>query len=128
MFMPPVWALLGQHDPSRGRVSLFRVITDSQRCEDLALVRAIKALVCKHLVANAHNEDLNCGISYETLAICEGYDGVEDYCRRVVTPLGEDARSLVPKAIPEALGADLRVVLLDRQGALSIEDYPLGCQ
>lgn len=89
---------------------------------DLALVRALRHVAAACLRKLAHDEEASAGISYEVVCLAQGYGGVEDFCQRVVLPMGTEAEGVVLGALPAALGVGLRVVLLDRRGA---KDVPL---
>mmetsp|Transcript_27201 Transcript_27201/g.77553 ORF Transcript_27201/g.77553 Transcript_27201/m.77553 type:complete len:369 (+) Transcript_27201:213-1319(+) len=89
---------------------------------DLALVRALRHVAAACLRKLAHDEEASAGISYEVVCLAQGYGGVEDFCRRVVLPMGTEAEGVVLGALPAALGVGLRVVLLDRRGS---KDVPL---
>ncbi|CAK0833999.1 unnamed protein product [Prorocentrum cordatum] len=72
--------------------------------------------------AGPRRGEASAGISYEVVCLAQGYGGVEDFCRRVVLPMGTEAEGVVLGALPAALGVGLRVVLLDRRGS---KDVPL---
>uniref|UniRef100_A0A7S1B1P2 ubiquitinyl hydrolase 1 n=1 Tax=Noctiluca scintillans TaxID=2966 RepID=A0A7S1B1P2_NOCSC len=87
-----------------------------QNTVDLALIRAVRHLVADHLVSNADSLGES-GISYDVVCMAQGYDNVSDFCRKVVLPLGVEAEGIVLNGVPQALGIDLRVALLDRSGS-----------
>lgn len=84
---------------------------------DGALVLGLRRLAAAHLTEK--KEDLvdgpSEGISYDIIARSEGYEGgVEEFCSKVVLPMGKEAEGVVLHALPKALGVDLHLVFLDR--------------
>lgn len=82
---------------------------------DLAFIRALRCLTAEHLSKHADDDDANGGISFSTVCVAQGYTGVDDFCRRVVLPLGVEAQDIVLNALPQALDIGLRVAILDRR-------------
>lgn len=83
---------------------------------DQALVRACRRLVRHFLIEHADEAAPN-GMTYSELvhALDATYADVEDFCARVVDPMGRDAETLALDALPMQLGVGLRLWILDRR-------------
>lgn len=88
---------------------------------DQALIRACRRLVRLFLIGHADVE-MPSGLTYEALAqaLDTHYTGIDDYCRRVVDPMGRDAETLALDALPLQLGVGLRVWILDRRDEVDL--------
>mmetsp|Transcript_4560 Transcript_4560/g.10644 ORF Transcript_4560/g.10644 Transcript_4560/m.10644 type:complete len:345 (+) Transcript_4560:49-1083(+) len=88
---------------------------------DQALIRACRRLVRLFLVGRAHQK-LPIGLTYAELA--RGLDvthtSVEEFCSRVVDPMGRDAETLALEALPRQLGVGLRLWILDRRDEVAL--------
>lgn len=90
-------------------------------CVDQALIRASRRLVRIYLVRNAERKTPS-GLTYSELvrALDGEYADVEDFCARVVDPMGRDAETLVLDALPRQLGIGLRLWILDRRDEIDL--------
>mmetsp|Transcript_7963 Transcript_7963/g.23636 ORF Transcript_7963/g.23636 Transcript_7963/m.23636 type:complete len:417 (+) Transcript_7963:52-1302(+) len=88
---------------------------------DQALIRACRRLVRIFLMEQADKASPS-GLTYSELvrALDVSYAGVEDFCARVVDPMGIDAETLVIDVLPKQLGVGLRVWLLDRREGVDL--------
>lgn len=95
---------------------------------DLALVRALRHLTARHMIANADDPEACHGISFRMLCDAQGLGTPERFCEQTVLPMGVEAETLVMSAIAPALCMSLRIALLDRGEAsgLCFEDYKAG--
>ncbi|CAK0889400.1 unnamed protein product [Prorocentrum cordatum] len=93
---------------------LLRVMSNPDRSEDLALVRALRVLVAQYITEHAHDDSLNGGISFQLIAESLGYAGAEGFCSAVVLASGVEAEDMILPAVPGALGVGLCVALLHR--------------
>lgn len=107
--------------------SLYQSLVDPNETLDLAVIRALRIITANFLTEHANDADINEGLSFEMI-VTQDYNSTEDFCKRVVLPMGVEAESLILTALPHALGLSLRVVFLDRQvpasGKLVTIDYP----
>lgn len=94
---------------------------------DTALIRACRRLVRDFLVEHADQYAPN-GLTYEELicALDSSFAGVEDFCSRVVDPMGRDAETLALDALPVQLGLGVRLWILDRRDGVDLVnvDFP----
>lgn len=83
---------------------------------DQALIRACRRLVRLFLIEHADTTAPN-GLTYTELvhALDSTYVDVEDFCVRVVDPMGRDAETLALDALPLQLGIGVRLWILDRR-------------
>jgi len=91
---------------------LYRSLRDPETALDLALIRAMRHLSAKHLLEN--KDEFASGISLNTICAAQGYEGAEDYCQKVILPMGQEAEGLTLGMLPPVLGVALRVAFLDR--------------
>jgi len=98
---------------------------------DQALIRACRRLVRLFLIRHANLKTPN-GLTYSELvrAIDTAYTNVEEFCRRVVDPMGRDAETLALDALPQQLGVGLRLWILDRRDEVGLAsiDMPVDGQ
>lgn len=94
---------------------------------DTALIRACRRLVRDFLVQHAEQYAPN-GLTYEELicALDSSFAGVEDFCCRVVDPMGRDAETLALDVLPVQLGLGVRLWILDRRDGVDLVnvDFP----
>ncbi|CAE8692326.1 unnamed protein product, partial [Polarella glacialis] len=92
---------------------------------DLALVRFLRVLTARYMCEKADDWEACNGISFNMLCEAQGMGTVQDFCDKVVLPLGVEAESLVMSAIVPATDISLRVAILDRTDAsgLCFNDY-----
>lgn len=95
---------------------------------DLAMVRALRRLTARCMLDRADDWETCNGISFRMLCEAQGLGTPEDFCRKVISPMGVEAESLVMNAIVPALETPLRLALLDRGDAsgLVFEDYTVA--
>lgn len=94
---------------------------------DQALVRACRRVLRDHLVSHA-NAQLPNGMTYLQYVLADvgdsngdgDYKDVEDYCSRIVDPMGREAEFLAVAGFPASLGIGLRIWLLDRRGDVDL--------
>merc|ERR1712224_585420 len=89
---------------------------------------AMRQITAAFLREHANDETVCGGLPPEIIVATEGYETMEDFCQRIVLPMGVEAESIVLFALPYALGIKLRIVYLDRQApsgsSLVSIDYP----
>jgi len=92
---------------------------------DQACIRAIRRLTAKCIIERADDWTLCGGISFRTLCEVQGLGSPEDFCNKVVLPMGVEAESVVMNALVCALDVGLKLALLDRseQSGLVFEEY-----
>jgi len=82
---------------------------------DDALIRACRRLVRLFLMSRAEKQAPN-GLTYSDLVRAfDEYGNMEEFCLRVVDPMGRDAEWLAVDALPQQLGVGLRLWILDRR-------------
>jgi len=81
---------------------LYRSLRDPETALDLALIRAMRHLSAKHLLEN--KDEFASGISLNTICAAQGYEGAEDYCQKVILPMGQEAEGLTLGMLPPVLG------------------------
>lgn len=88
---------------------------------DQALIRACRRLVRLFLIRHADKMAPN-GLTYTELvrALDVAYTSIEDFCLRVVDPMGRDAETLALDALPQQLGIGLRLWILDRRDEVGL--------
>jgi len=88
---------------------------------DQALIRACRRLVRLFLIRHADQQSPN-GLTYGELvrALDSAYADVEEFCLRVVDPMGRDAETLALDALPMQLGVGLRLWILDRRDEVDL--------
>jgi len=95
---------------------------------DLALVRSLRRTAANYILQRQHEETApGSGISFADVCMCSDYASVQDFCDRVVLPLGRDAETLCQQALPAALGIRVRIAFLDRESAQEANYQDFGC-
>jgi len=103
---------------------LYEDMRNNQAPVDMALIRALRKLAANYIIENADcNTAVDSGITFRDVAMCTGYESVEDFCHRVVLPEGEDAETLCQHALPAALDIVVRVAFLDRSSSGAEPDF-----
>lgn len=106
---------------------LYRSLHNPQNGSDLALIRALRKLTASYITTNAHNATANHGISFHDVCVCAGeFEGVLDFCNKIVLPDGMEAETICQQALPAALGVGVRIALLDRTSAKDITFHDFG--
>eukprot|EP00928_Gymnodinium_smaydae_P000684 TRINITY_DN10264_c0_g1_i1.p1 TRINITY_DN10264_c0_g1~~TRINITY_DN10264_c0_g1_i1.p1 ORF type:complete len:391 (+),score=78.02 TRINITY_DN10264_c0_g1_i1:71-1243(+) len=88
---------------------------------DEALVRACRRLVRMFLVRWADAKAPN-GLTYNEIvsALDSSYATIEEYCAKVIDPMGRDAETLALDLLPRQLGVTLRLWILDRRDEVDL--------
>lgn len=93
---------------------------------DQALVRACRRILREHLVSHAEAQLPN-GMTYLQYVLADSdsggegdYRDVEDYCSRIVDPMGREAEFIAVAGFPASLGIGVRIWLLDRRGDVDL--------
>jgi len=117
--------IAAKHDLSQSGLLFVSFIDASAASIDMAVVRALRRLTARFMLRNADDCEICNGMSFRILCDAQGLGTPDDFCRKVILPVGVEAESLVMNAIVPALGISLRVAILDRGGAsgLCFEDY-----
>eukprot|EP00811_Abedinium_folium_P034824 NODE_7673_length_1558_cov_8.950384.p1 GENE.NODE_7673_length_1558_cov_8.950384~~NODE_7673_length_1558_cov_8.950384.p1 ORF type:complete len:388 (+),score=68.75 NODE_7673_length_1558_cov_8.950384:91-1254(+) len=89
-------------------------LDQSPECVDLAFVRALRCCLANYLIEHRDDEDAACGISFEIICIAQDFAGIEEFCAKVVLPIGEEAEGIALQALPSAIGVSLRIAYIDR--------------
>mmetsp|Transcript_16071 Transcript_16071/g.46480 ORF Transcript_16071/g.46480 Transcript_16071/m.46480 type:complete len:422 (+) Transcript_16071:169-1434(+) len=94
---------------------------------DEALIRSCRRLVRDYLCGRADKESPS-GLTYEDLvrALDPSYKSVEDFCEKVIDPMGRDAETLALDALPSQLGIGLRLWILDRRGDVDLANVDMA--
>lgn len=116
----------GWEDVSSGETSvtqkslLYSSIADARTSIlDLALIRALRALTSRFLLANADNEEILNGLSPNIVCLSQGYESIEDFCNKVVIPMGECAETVAINAMVFSTGVKLSIAMLETQQDLT---------
>lgn len=66
------------------------------------------------------------GISFSDIVGALYEEDIKTFCKEVVEEMSVDARDVVQKALPEALGASVRLVYLDRREGNDVFELTFG--
>lgn len=125
------WPDSKRHDMSKQAKQhhlLYASFRDSSSGLDLALVRALRHLTARYFLEKADDMEACNGISFRMLCDAQGMGSPDDFCQRVILPLGQEAQTLVFNACAPGVGVALHIAILDRGEAsgLCFEHHEVG--